>query len=55
MSWGELNYKQSDKNNRNFRGVGVCFVGWCAYPFIMVFREVLISKSPKCRTDQEVE
>ena len=52
---GELNHKQNDKNNRNFRGVGVCFVGWSTYPFIVMFREVLISKSPKCRTDQEVE
>ena len=25
--WGELNHKQSDKKIRNFRGVGVCFVG----------------------------
>ena len=42
LGLGELNHKQSDKKIRNFKGVGVCFVGWCAYPFIVVFREVLI-------------
>ena len=28
-------------------GVGWCFVGWCACPFIVEFREILINKSPK--------
>ena len=54
-AWGELNHKQSDKNNRNFKGVGLCFMGQCAYPFIVVFREVLINKSPKRRTNQKAE
>ena len=30
-----------------FKGFSVYFVGWCAYPFIVVFNEVLINKSPK--------
>ena len=46
-AWEELNHKQSGKKIRIFRGIGVCLVGWCAYPFIVVFREVLINKSPK--------
>ena len=39
---------QSDKNNRNFRGVGVCLWGWCDYPFIMELRRVISKNNPKC-------
>ena len=42
-AWGELNHKQI----RNFGGSSCVHVGWCAYAFIVEFRETLINESPK--------
>ena len=46
-AWGELNHKQNGKQIISFRGSSSVFVGWCAYAFIVEFKEALINKSPK--------
>ena len=47
MILGRVEPQAKWQENQKFQRGGVCFVGWCAYPFIVVFREVLINKSLK--------